>query len=134
MTALHGKATVFFLAGYDLGQFANNSQLKLTPDSHDLTVYGKNSHIMKAGLKAGKLTVSGFYDTTAVSGPRAVIMPLIGTSDLTFIHRAEGTGAGRPQDTGLCIITDYTQTHPVADYVTWSVDLTLSDDINSNPQ
>jgi hypothetical protein len=131
---IHGKYTVVLLGGVDLTTYANNSQLDYEPDTHDLTTYGKNSHVFGAGLLNGSGTLSGFYDSTATTGPRAAIKPLLGTSDVVFIHRPEGSGAGLPQDKVNCVIKKYTQTHPTADYVTWSVDLQFSDDVDSTPQ
>jgi hypothetical protein len=130
----HGKKTAVLVGGVELTAFSNNSQLQFTPDNHDTTTYGKNSHVFSAGLLNGKGTVSGFYDTTLVTGPRAVLMPLLGVSDVAFVHRPEGTGSGLPQDAVNCVISNYTQTHPVADMVTWSLDIQFSDDVNSTPQ
>jgi hypothetical protein len=134
MPKIHGRKTAVFLGGVELTQYTNNSQLEFAPDTHDTTVYGKNSHVFSAGLLNGTATVSGFYDSTLVSGPKALIMPLLGVADLQFIHRPEGTGSGLPQDAVNVIITKYTQTHPVADMITFSVDLQFSDDVNSTPQ
>lgn len=130
----HGKKTGFLLNGIDLGQYANNSQLELNPDTHDTTTYGKDDHVFSPGLGNGTLTVSGFYDTSTSTGPKAVIQPLVKVADVPFVHRPEGIGSGLPQDAGVCLITKYTQTSPVADYVTWSIDLQISDSINSTPQ
>ena len=132
-TKMQGKKTVVFLNSVDLTSYSNNSQLELSADSHDITVYGQDQHAFEGGLQNGQLTVSGFYDTTASVGPRAVIRSIIGQK-VPFIHRPEGTGSGLPQDSGLCVVTKYTQTHPVADMVTWSVDLQLSDFIDPTAQ
>lgn len=134
MGNLHGKRTVTKLNAVDLTLYSNNSQLEFTADNHDVTVYGKNSHVFAAGLKGGTATVSGFYDTTAMTGPRALLLPLVGADPVTFLHQPEGAGAGKPQDSVLVLVTKYTQTHPVADMVTWAVDLQFSDDVNSTPQ
>lgn len=133
MAKIHGKNTVVTLASVDLTSYSNNSQLEFTSDSHDTTTYGKNSHVFSGGLLNGTATVSGFYDSTAVTGPRAAIKPLLGTV-VAFVHRPEGTGAGKPQDSVSALVTKYTQTHPVADMITWAVDLQFSDDVNSAAQ
>lgn len=130
---IHGKHTEVELDGEELTQYCNNSQLEITSDSHDVTTYGKNAHVFSGGLLGGTATVSGFYDSTALTGPRAVIMPLIGTV-VPFVHRPEGTGAGKPQDVVDALVIKYNQTHPVADMVTWSIDLQLSDSVDSTPQ
>ena len=134
MPKIHGKNTVVLLGGVDLTSYSNNSQLDFEPDNHDTTTYGKNSHVFSAGLLNGSATVSGFYDSSQSAGPRAVIKPLLGVSDVAFVHRPEGSGAGLPQDAVNCVIKKYTQTHPVADMITWSVDLQFSDDVNSANQ
>lgn len=133
MSLTHGKRTVVLLDSNDLTQYSNNSQLEINADTHDVSVYGKNSHVFTGGLKNGTGSVSGFYDNTAVTGPRAVLLPLVG-STVVFIHRPEGTGSGLPQDRVNVVVQKYTQTHPVADMVTWTVELQFSDDVDSTPQ
>lgn len=133
MAKVHGKHTVFKLDDVDWSQYCNNSQLTLSTGTTDTTTYGKDSIVKDASLNDGKLTVSGFYDSTASTGPRAAYLAIRGTK-VTFIHQPEGTGSGLPQDTGDCIVTSYVQTHPANDYVTWSIDIELSDDVDSTPQ
>lgn len=133
MAKLHGRHTVVTLGGDSLTAFSNNSQLEITSDSHDTTTYGNDSHIFSGGLLNGTCTISGFYDTTAATGPRAVIQPLIGTV-VELVHQPEGAGATKPQDVVDVLVTKYTQTHPVADMVTWSVDLQFSGDVDSTAQ
>jgi hypothetical protein len=134
MAKVHGRKTAVLLGGIDLTQYSNNSQLEFNPDNHDTTTYGKNSHVFSAGLLNGNGTLSGFYDSTLVTGPKAMIMPLLGVADVVFQHRPEGTGSGLPQDQVNCLITKYTQTHPVADMITWALDVQFSDDVSSTPQ
>ncbi|WP_433117099.1 hypothetical protein [Micromonospora sp. CA-246542] len=133
MTTVHGRKTVVKLAAIDLTQYSNNSQLEITSDTHDVTVYGKDAHLFVGGLLNGTATISGFYDSTAVNGPRAAIKPMVGTV-VKLTHQPEGTGSGKPQDMVDVVVTKYTQTHPVADMITWSVDLQFSDVVNSAPQ
>lgn len=134
MAKIHGKYTAVLLGGNDMTAYSNNSQLDYKPDNHDTTTYGNNSHVFSAGLLNGSGTLSGFYDTSQSAGPRAVITPLLGVSDVVFIHRPEGSGSGLPQDKVNCVIDDYKQTHPVADYVTWEVSLQFSGDVDRTPQ
>jgi hypothetical protein len=133
MTFQHGKGTYVSLDGDDLSVYTTNSQIEITADSHDVTTYGKDAHVFAGGLKGGTATVSGVYDNTAVTGPRSVLRPLVGTV-VELIHRPEGTGVGKPQDKVDVLVTKYTQTHPVADMVTWAVDLQLSDDVDPAAQ
>lgn len=132
---LHSKLTVVLLGGFDLTKQSNNSQLEFSSDLHDITGYGVDAHAFAIGLDLGKGTISGFYDRTAVTGPRAAILALRAARALcSLVHRPEGTGSGLPQDSVQVAIEKYTQTHPVADMVTWSVDLTFSGVVDSTPQ
>lgn len=125
---VHGKNTFISLDGDDLSTYVNTSELTRTADSHDVTTYGKDSHVYQGGLKDGTATMTGIYDNTAVVSPGAVIKPLIG-SVVPLVRRTEGTGAGKPQDTVDVLVTQYVETNPVADMVTWSCEMQLSDDV-----
>jgi hypothetical protein len=89
--------------------------------------------VFLGGLTSGTVTISGKYDSTASTGPRASILPNRGAV-VELIHRPEGTGASLPQDTVDVLVKSYVQTHPVADYVMWSVELTMSGDVDSTAQ
>jgi hypothetical protein len=129
----HAKSTFISLDGDNLSPYTNTSELKREADSHDVTTYGKNDHVFSGGLGKGGASLGGIYDNTAVTGPRAVIEPLIGTV-VELIRQPEGPGAGKPQDKVDVLITSYVETNPVADMVTWSVDLQLSDSVDTTPQ
>ena len=133
MTFVHGSDTFFSLGGKDISQYVTTSQLEQNADSHDVTTYGKKAHVFKGGLKNGSASASGIYDNTLVSGPRAAIKPLVG-SVVELIRRPEGTGTGKPQDTVNVLVLKYVETNPVADMVTWSVDMQLSDELVPSTQ
>jgi hypothetical protein len=50
------------------------------------------------------------------------------------VRRPEGTGSGRPQDSfsGLC--TEYKESSPVADFVTWTASFRISGVVTSTTQ
>lgn len=133
MAFVHGKNTFISLDGKDLSSFTDASELTRSADSHDVTTYGKNSHVKEGGLLDGKGTMSGTYDNTETTGPRAVIYPLIGTV-VPLIRQTEGVGAGKPQDSVDVLVQEYVETNPVADMVKWSCTLEMSDDVDSTPQ
>jgi hypothetical protein len=133
MAFQHGKRTFISLAGDNLSTFTTTSQLEVNADSHDVTTYGKDAHVFSGGLKGGAASISGVYDNTALTGPRAVILPLVGTV-VELIRQPEGPGSGKPQDKVDVLVLKYVETNPVADMVTWSCDLQLSDDVDSTAQ
>lgn len=133
MPKIHGSRTFWSLDGDDLSIYSDNLQKERTADSHDVTTFGKSSHVFSGGLKNGTCTVSGFYDSTALTGPRAVINPLVGQV-VELIHQPEGAGSGKPQDKVDVLVTKYAETAPVADMIKWSLDLQFSDDVDSTAQ
>lgn len=133
MAFIHGKNTVITINAKDLSQYTNSSELTRGADEHDVTVYGKNDHVVSGGLLKGNFSAGGVYDSTAVTGPRAALIPIIGQV-VTVVIRPEGTGASKPQDSFSALINDYTQSSPVADMVKWSVKGTVSDAVTTTAQ
>lgn len=129
---IHGKDTFISLDGDDLSDSTNASELGLTADTHDVTTYGKSAHVYQGGLTDGTGKMSGIYANGA-AGPKAIIQPLVGQT-VVLVRRPEGTGTGKPQDTVDVVVKGYTESSPVADMVTWSADLQLSDTVDSTPQ
>lgn len=133
MAFVHGKSTYVSLDAKDLSAFCDNVAFNRSSDSHDVTTFGKNAHTFAGGLLNGTATVTGKYDNTALTGPRAVVQPMLGTV-VPLIYRPEGVGAGKPEETVDALVTAYEQTNPVADMVTFSITLQLSDDVTSSAQ
>lgn len=125
MAFVHGKTTVVKVATKDISQYCKTSSLELTADVHDTTGYGSTAHTKAGGLLDGSFTVSGTYDNTAVSGPRAALQPLLGTT-AAVIRQPEGVGVGKAQDAFSAVLKKYTETSPVDDMVTWSAEFEVT--------
>lgn len=135
MAFVHGKSTVVQVDSNDLSAFTNTSEFNQSQDSHDVTAYGNDGHTFRGGLTNGTFTMSGIYDNTASTGPRAVLQPLIGQADpVTVIRQPEGAGASLPQDSFSGLLTSYSEASPVADMVTWSAEFQISGDVDSTAQ
>lgn len=133
MSKQHGKDTVVLVDSKDISQYTNTSSKTFAAMIHDLTTYGNDSQVNAGGLLTNAATIGGWYDTQAGTGPRAVLLPLRGQT-VTFIHRPEGTGSGKPQDSFSVVVGQYVETSPVADYVSWTCDLTGSGDADHTAQ
>lgn len=133
MARVHTKNTVVLLDGNDLSQYTKSSEISRKADIHDNTTYGNDSHVKDGGLFDGTAKLDGVYDSTAVTGPRAVLAPLLGTT-VTFVRRIEGTGSGLPQDSVSVVVGEYVETSPVADYVMWSISLEFTGDVDTTAQ
>lgn len=134
MATVHGSNTVVTVNGTDISVYTKGSEFDYSADSHDTTHYGDTGHEYSPGLTDGTFTMEGDYDTTAGTGPRAVLRALIGAAGVTVIRRPEGTGSGLPQDsfTGLC--TQYVESNPVADYVKWRTSFKISGAVDGTAQ
>lgn len=133
MTFVHGSDTYLSIDSDDISAFCTQSDFKRTADSHDVTTYGKKTHVYRGGLQDGTSSVSGIYDNTDSTGPRAILEPLLG-SNVVLVRRPEGTGVGKPQDSVTVLVGEYTETSPVADMVTWSLSLQLSGEVTTTDQ
>lgn len=133
MAKQHGKDTVVIVGANNLSQYVNASELTEGADNHDNTTYGNNSHRYDGGLGDSEFSMSGKYDTTAGTGPRAVLKPLKGQKAV-ITYRPEGTGSGKAQDLFTAVLTSYVQTAPVADYVSWSTKWVVDGDVDATPQ
>lgn len=129
MAFIHGRGTAVSIDGDDLSDYANSVEFERTADSHDVTTFGRNSKVYAAGLKDGTATIEGIYDSTAGTGPGAVLRPLVGGSAVELVYQPEGAGSGKPTATVDALVTTYSESAPVADMITWSAELQLSGDI-----
>lgn len=134
MAFVHGKGTATTIDGDDLSAFSNSVEFTRKADTHDVTTFGKNSKVFAAGLKDGEAKIEGFYDNTAGTGPGAVLRPLVGAAAVTLAYRPEGTGSGKPEAEVDVLVTEYSESAPVADMITWTCSLQLSDDIDDTAQ
>lgn len=132
MAFVHGKDTVVTLNAVDISAFSDNTDWEREADEHDLTTYGKLAHVFKGGLLGGKVTVTGTYDNGA-AGPQATIEPLIG-SVVTLIYKPAGTGVGRIQKSVSVLVKSYKESDPVADFIKWTAEFTMSDVVTQTTQ
>lgn len=134
MTFVHGKGTSVSIDGDNISIYGSSVKFSRMADTHDVTTFGKTSKVYFAGLKDGTATVEGIYDNTAVTGPGALLRPLVGGAAVPFVYRPEGAGTGKPNALVQALVTKYDETAPVADMVTWSAELQFSDSITDSTQ
>lgn len=135
MAKKHGKDTVLKVNAQDISAYTSDSELNEGTDTHDSTGYGVDDHEFDPGLNFGTFTCGGTYNSTAVSGPRAVFKAVkAGNVAVTVLRQDEGTGAGKPQDSFSAILTNYVQTNPVADMIKWKADMQITGAVDSTAQ
>lgn len=129
-----GKNAVVTLDGDALTDYVSSTTFTRTAEALDTTVYGLGAKRYDPGLKDGTVSLEGVYDTTAVTGPGAIIRPLVGAAAVTFVWRPEGTGTTKPEAEVDVIVTSYEESSPAADYVRWTAELQMVEAIDDTPQ
>lgn len=126
----HGRRCALSIDGSNIGPWTTNSELKRAGDKSETTAYGSVGHEYASGegLKAHTFTASGWYDTTATTGTKAVLGGLEG-SNVAIIFGEEGSASGKPKATFTAHVDDFTTTVPVNDIVKWSLACTVSGEI-----
>lgn len=132
MARSHGKNTKISVDGDDLSAYTNASDIERNADSHDTTTYGAAHHRHEGGLKDGTFKCSGFYET-GVTGPGQTLKPAVGTV-VEIIRMPEGTGTGKPTETFDALLTKYTESAPVAEYVQWAAEFEITEVIADTTQ
>lgn len=129
MAFVHGKGTAVSIDGDDLSVYSTSVTFTRTAEAHETTTFGKNSKTYAPGLKDATASLEGIYDNTANTGPGAVLRALIGAAAVEFVYQPEGDGVGKPVATVDALVTSYEESAPVADMITFTAELQLSDDI-----
>lgn len=125
MARTHGKDTEISVAGDDLTEYTNASDIERSADSSDTTTYGAEHHRHEGGLKDGTFKMSGFYEVGA-NGPHQTLAPAVGTV-VEVIRKVEGTGSGKPTETFDALLVKYAESAPVAEYVQFSAEFELNE-------
>ena len=128
-TFVHGKSTYFNLddkdgTARDLSDTLTSVDFPETIDTGEVTAFGATSKAYLVGLRDATISVSGLFDAT-IDGY------IIGTEPATrtFIFGPAGSTGGNVKYTGECILTSYSISNPVADVVTYSLDLQVTGDV-----
>jgi hypothetical protein len=132
MPFVHGKGSVFKIdnsAGVlqTLTAFIDSVDFSNSVDVAETTTMGSEFKTYVSGQSDGTMSVSGKYDSTAATGPDAVLQGLIGLETTsTFEYGPDGGTTGKVKYTGECFLTGYSVSSPVGDVVTFTADFRIS--------
>ncbi len=128
-TFVHGKSTDFELddtggTSRSLANVLTSVDFPETIDTAETTAFGSTSKSYIVGLRDSTISVSGLWDAT-IDGY------IIGTepASRTFIFGPAGSTGGNVKYTGEAILTNYSVSNPVADVVTFSLDLQVTGNV-----
>jgi hypothetical protein len=120
--------------GGNVSQYLNSIESNRKVDSIDTTTFGQFGHTYQGGLTDGTFSCGGLYDSS-VSGPKAVIEPLMAAGNLVaVIYRPEGTGSGKPQQTCNGLVSTYVESSALNDMIKWTMELQISGTVTNTAQ
>lgn len=132
MPFVHGKGLAFRIdnaAGtiQTISQFVDSVDLDNSIDMAETTTAGAEAKTFVSGQSDATLSVSGKWDSTATTGPDAILRGLIGLeASSTFEFGPEGSTTGRTRYTGECFMTGYAVSAPVGGVVTFTADFQVT--------
>lgn len=134
MSFVAAKGVVVNIDGDDLSTYSNSVTFTRTADALDVTTFGHSAKVYIAGLTDGTGSIEGIYDSTASTGPGAVLRPLVGADAVTLLYKPEGTGTGKPLATVDVVVTSYEESAAVAETIGWTCEFQMSDAIADTTQ
>jgi len=130
MAFVHGKGTVISADAKDLSVYGTSCEYELKAEAHDVTTFGNDYKVFSGGLKESSMKIEGQYDDTETDGPRAVLEGNLG--EITeLIYKPEGAGGVTRTFDG--ILTQYTETAPVADMIKFEAQFQGSGEVTVAP-
>lgn len=122
MAFRHGKNAALTINAGALATFLTNVDFSTDLETADTTTFGSTWKSSVAGIPSGKIDFSGNYDPTAVTGPGAILFPLVtaGTA-VTVLFYPGGNTSGQALYTMTTggIVRSYSEASPVGGLVTF---------------
>jgi hypothetical protein len=124
-TFTHGKDAVLTINAVAITGISDSASLERSRDVADVTCFGDTAKRVIAGLKDGKLSFGGNEDQTLVTG----LITAFDAGLVAFIYGPEGSGAGKPKESGNLIITSLKQTSSIGDKNTYEAECQIDNAI-----
>lgn len=120
-----GKNVTFSLNGTAIGTFLSNVSLTRNGDTLDVTTFGDSDREFIQGLRSATITISGYFDPTASTGPDAVLATAFADADGVAFVLVFGTGTTVTYS-GSCLVASYETTAAVDGLIAFSASLTAT--------
>ena len=126
MPFVAGKNVTFSLNGTAIGTFLSNVSLTRNGDTLDVTTFGDSDREFIQGLRSATITISGYFDPTASTGPDAVLSSAFGDADGVAFILVFGAGGSTVTYQGSCLVASYETTAAVDGLIAFSASLTAT--------
>lgn len=120
-----GKNVTFSLNTVAIGTFLSNVSLTRNGDTLDVTTFGDSDREFIQGLRSATITISGYFDPTASTGPDAVLNTAFQDQDGVAFSLVFGTGTTVTYS-GSCLVASYETTAAVDGLIAFSASLTAT--------
>jgi hypothetical protein len=132
MAFKHGKSAAVWIGTNDLSAFLDQAEKSTDVDTAETTTFGQNWKRYLAGLIGTTLSVSGSYDGTASTGPAALLETAIANGTAwTWKFFPGGSASGQRQHSFSAFVTNYSESSPVGDKVTFSAEILADGTVTS---
>lgn len=125
MAFVAGKNVTFSLNTTAIGAFLSNVSLTRNGDTLDVTTFGDSDREFIQGLRSATITISGYFDPTASTGPDAVLATSFADADGVAFSLVFGTGTTVTY-AGSCLVASYETTAAVDGLIAFSASLTAT--------
>lgn len=100
----------------------------------DVTAFGDAGHKNIPGIVNQTFNITGHFDSTATTGPNAILsgLALSATTTATFEYGPEGGSSGNIRYTGECWCTEYKITSAVGSKVSFSASFQVEGTVTAN--
>lgn len=133
MAKVHGKEGEVEVGANDISTKCNSIEWERSADTHDTSQLGDDDKVYNGGQRDGKVSLKGWYDSAATTGPKDAIEDVLGTS-VTFTYRTEGTGVGKPEQTCTVVVASYKESVSVSDMISWEAEFQISGAVTPSVQ
>lgn len=132
MAFKHGRAAQVFIGTAELTAFLDQADKSTDVDTAETTVFGNGWKTYLAGLIGATLSISGSYDGTATTGPAALMETAIANGTAwTWKFFPGGSASGQRSHSFSAFVTNYSESSPVSDKVTWSAEVLATGTVTS---
>jgi hypothetical protein len=127
MSFVHGKDSYFSVDSDNLTTYIDSADLNQSVDMAETSTMGVEAKTYISGLSDATISIAGKYDSTASTGPDAVLAGLVGgETAVAFEYGPEGNANGKVKYSGNCFLTSYNVSAPVGDVVSFTADFQCS--------
>jgi hypothetical protein len=133
MAARHGKSAEVWVGTNNLSSFLDQADKSTDVDTADTTTFGNNWKTFIAGLVGSSLSISGSYDGTNTTGPASILETCIANGTAwTWKYFPGGSATGQRLNSFSAFVTNYSESAPVADKVTFSAEVLATGTVTSS--